>query len=239
VVAPLVEEPTKAAVLFLVLLSRHFDNSTDGFVYGAATGLGFAMTENFLYFATVAQSAGADPLAGVLAWAQTVLVRATYCATMHASASAIVGAALGFAHFRRRWAWWVALPGGFGLAFAVHGLWNGLLTADGVLGTGGLLTAANMVVFPLELAALMVVFQLCLRSEQRTLRVALAEEARAGVLPAAAGPPCPPAIRPSPAGYPSAPGWAAAVVGACAAGGAYQELTAKEAVRPWWSRART
>lgn len=183
-VAPLVEEPTKAAVLFLVLLSRNFDNTTDGFVYGAATGLGFAMTENFLYFATVAQSAGADPVAGALAWGQTVLVRATYCATMHATASACVGAALGWARFRGRWAWLVALPGGFGAAFAVHGLWNGLLTADEVLGTGGLLTAANLAVFPLELLTMLGVFQLCLLREQAVLRKELREEALAGVLPA-------------------------------------------------------
>lgn len=185
VVAPLVEEPTKAAVLFLVLLSRNFDNTTDGFVYGAATGLGFAMTENFLYFATVAQAAGADPLAGAMAWAQTVLVRATYCATMHATASACIGAALGWARFRGRWSWLVALPVGFGAAFAVHGLWNGLLTADEVLGTDGLLTAANMAVFPLELLAMFGLFQLCLLREQAILRRELREEARAGVLPAA------------------------------------------------------
>ena len=49
-VAPLVEEPGKASILFLLLLSRHFDNTTDGLIYGAAVGLGFAMTENFLYF---------------------------------------------------------------------------------------------------------------------------------------------------------------------------------------------
>ena len=39
IVAPLVEEPMKALVLFAVMFSRHFDNATDGFVYGAAAGL--------------------------------------------------------------------------------------------------------------------------------------------------------------------------------------------------------
>ena len=48
--APLIEEPTKAIILFAIVRSRHFDNTTDGFVYGAAAGLGFAMTENFMYF---------------------------------------------------------------------------------------------------------------------------------------------------------------------------------------------
>src|SRR5262245_22628438 len=35
IVAPLVEEPCKAAILLLLLRNRHFDNMTDGFVYGA------------------------------------------------------------------------------------------------------------------------------------------------------------------------------------------------------------
>ena len=38
-VAPLVEEPSKAVILLYVIWNRHFDNMTDGFVYGAAAGL--------------------------------------------------------------------------------------------------------------------------------------------------------------------------------------------------------
>jgi len=50
VVAPIVEEITKGLFLLITVASRKFDNITDGIVYGGAIGLGFGMTENFLYF---------------------------------------------------------------------------------------------------------------------------------------------------------------------------------------------
>ena len=57
-VAPLVEEPCKALFLAYVIWNRHFDNMTDGFVYGAAAGLGFGMTENLLYFVSACGDLG-------------------------------------------------------------------------------------------------------------------------------------------------------------------------------------
>ena len=56
-VAPLVEEPLKGIILVALAFTRWFDNTTDGFVYGAAAGLGFAMSENILYF-TRAEASG-------------------------------------------------------------------------------------------------------------------------------------------------------------------------------------
>ena len=52
VVAPVVEEITKGMFLLITIANRKFDNITDGIVYGGAIGLGFGMTENFLYFIT-------------------------------------------------------------------------------------------------------------------------------------------------------------------------------------------
>ena len=51
-VAPIVEEAAKGiAVLLLYFILRHeFDNVLDGIVYGSLVGIGFAMTENILYF---------------------------------------------------------------------------------------------------------------------------------------------------------------------------------------------
>lgn len=50
--APIVEEPVKAAALILLFLFvRHeFDGPLDGIVYGALIGFGFSMTENLLFF---------------------------------------------------------------------------------------------------------------------------------------------------------------------------------------------
>src|SRR6266542_4864506 len=51
-IAPIVEESAKgSALLLLFVLVRHeFDNTLDGIVYGSLVGIGFAMTENILYF---------------------------------------------------------------------------------------------------------------------------------------------------------------------------------------------
>jgi RsiW-degrading membrane proteinase PrsW (M82 family) len=175
-VAPLVEEPTKALILFGVMFSRHFDSATDGFVYGAAAGLGFGMTENFLYFTDVAGSG--DPVS----WMTTVLIRTFFSALMHAGATSCVGAMLGFARFRGP-VWKVlALPIGFGAAMGMHALWNGMLTL-GTFVQSGLFTAANFVLLPVELFVLVLVFQLAVWDERATLRRELADEVSLGTLP--------------------------------------------------------
>lgn len=176
-IAPLVEEPSKALILLLIAQSRHFDNMTDGFVYGAAAGLGFGMSENFLYF--FAASIEGD----ALTWMGTVFARTLFTAVMHACASSMVGAALGWAAFRGWGARLVALPVGLGLAMGMHGLWNGLLTIDAILQVG-VFALMDFVIFPLELGALFFIFEACIWEETRTIRRELREEAAAGTLPA-------------------------------------------------------
>jgi RsiW-degrading membrane proteinase PrsW (M82 family) len=178
-IAPLVEEPTKALVLFLVMFSRHFDNATDGFVYGSAAGLGFGMTENFLYFLSVAATGD------VAGWVQTVIIRTLFSAVMHAAATSCVGAMLGFARFRGLGWKVLALPIGFGAAIGIHATWNGLLTLDMFTGGTGALAALDFLLFPIEGLVLFGVFQLALWDERATLRRELAEEAQAGLLPLA------------------------------------------------------
>lgn len=52
VVAPLVEEAFKGVGILVILLffSKNFNGPVDGIVYGMLVGLGFAFTENILYF---------------------------------------------------------------------------------------------------------------------------------------------------------------------------------------------
>lgn len=184
VVAPLVEEPTKAVVLFLLLLSRHFDNTTDGFVYGAAAGLGFGMTENLLYFWQAASMSAWDPMEGLRAWATTVAMRTFYSALLHATASAVLGAGLGFARFRGWPLRLLVVPACVALAMGIHALWNGLLTLDEQGGMSGPMTRLNLVLFPAEAVMVFLVFQLALWSERRDIRAELQAEARQGTLPA-------------------------------------------------------
>lgn len=175
-IAPLVEEPMKALILFAIMFSRHFDNATDGFVYGAAAGLGFGMTENFLYFTSVA---GSGDLA---AWAETVVIRTLYSAVMHACATSCVGAMLGFARFRGIGWKIVAVPIGFFFAMGIHATWNGLLTVDSFLGSS-FFTLTNLLLFPLEFVILFAVFQFALWDERATIRRELADEVKAELLP--------------------------------------------------------
>ncbi|MFT4623569.1 MAG: RsiW-degrading membrane proteinase PrsW (M82 family) [Myxococcota bacterium] len=174
-IAPMVEEPAKAAVLLAVIFNRNFDNMTDGFVYGAAAGLGFGMTENLLYFVGTTSN--------VVAWGGTVFVRTFYSAVMHATATSIVGAALGYGRFRG--AGRMLFAGAVGMlgAMGIHALWNGLIS----LGEVGLTTDLfwlDLVLFPVEVFIVGVVFEVCVLDESRTIRAELEEEAAAGHLPA-------------------------------------------------------
>ncbi len=177
IVAPLIEEPSKAVFLLLVMWSRHFDNMTDGFVYGAAAGLGFGMTENFMYFAEV----GATGDVG--GWVATVIIRTLYSAVMHATATSIVGAALGWSQ-HRGWSLTIGLGfAGLVMAMAVHAFWNGMLTLDMATGHSGTFMGINLIVFPFEVAFIAVIFQLCLLDEKWTIERELAEEADSGLIP--------------------------------------------------------
>lgn len=173
--APLVEEPIKALAVLAIAATRHFDNTTDGFVYGAAVGLGFGMTENAVYFAEEARSGS------LLGWAWLVAVRSLYASLMHAASSSALGAALGFSKFRSPTIALLAVPAGVVAMLAIHGLWNGLLQA----GSAGRahLGLLDLVLFPLELGILGALFALSLLDERRILRRELDPEAAAGVLP--------------------------------------------------------
>ncbi len=175
IVAPLVEEPAKALILPIVSRTRHFDNTADGFVYGAVAGLGFGMTENFVYFVGQAGDAWS--------WGSTVVIRTFYSALMHGTASAAVGAAIGFGRFR----------GGFkavglglvGLAVAVliHGTWNGLLVAEHLSQAGGRLYRLDLLIFPFELATAFGLFEACVLAQSASIRAELRAEAANGLLP--------------------------------------------------------
>ncbi len=176
-VAPLVEEPAKALFLLFVLWTRELDNVTDGFIYGAAAGLGFGMTENFLYFGSTSHD--------LATWLVTVIVRTLYSAVMHATASSVAGAFLGLARFRGLGAYLLLVPTGLLAAMGIHALWNGLLTLDAFVGLGGSGFLLNLVLFPLEFLMIFGILQACLAHEGWTIRRELAlEAAEQGTLPA-------------------------------------------------------
>jgi len=173
-VAPLVEEPLKAAILLVVAMTPWFDNTTDGFVYGAAAGLGFAMSENILYFSRAAE-------ASINVWFSTVLVRTATSGVMHALATSIVGAALGWAKTKTSDIRIVSLLMGFATAVTIHTIWNGLIVIGQV--TGSQMFWLDLAIFIIEFILIFCTFMLCLHGEHRMISHELMIEAKGGVLP--------------------------------------------------------
>ncbi len=178
VVAPLVEETTKGLILVLIVFNRNFDNMTDGFVYGAATGLGFGMTENLMYF--IIGAAMADPFQ----WMEMVIIRTLFTAPMHAFASSCFGAALGFCKFRKSILAWLFLPlAGLGCGMTMHGVWNSFAVVSETIQHDLPLIISILLVIT-EFALLFGVFQLSLLLESRMIRRELGREVARGLIPA-------------------------------------------------------
>jgi protease PrsW len=180
VVAPLTEEFTKGLVFVLLLLTRHIDNETDGLIYGAATGLGFATLENLLYFVSAIEG-GTDVFLGI------VTIRTLFTALVHCISSALLGMFIGYARHRSGSNRWTLYPSvGFGLAVLNHGLWNLLATLsgfDGLSGAGIVFLWLGMAMVVVLSAVMFGLTQMSLKREHEVIRRFLLEEAQRGVLP--------------------------------------------------------
>jgi protease PrsW len=125
VAAPLIEEAAKAAGLLLLVafLARGLRDARDGIVLGALVGIGFVLTENFLYLG-IAMLQGGE--AGLL---RALFLRGVLGAAMHAVFTATAGAGLGWrAESRARGVAvsWRAPALGFLAAHLQHVAWNAL-----------------------------------------------------------------------------------------------------------------
>lgn len=113
VLAPLTEEISKA--LGLRWVRDRDPEPEDGFLYGAAAGLGFAATENVLYILTALATGG------LAAGITTALVRTIATVSLHAAASAWAGYGMWQArHTRLRGVFFPFLLG----AMALHAVYN-------------------------------------------------------------------------------------------------------------------
>lgn len=119
--APIIEETLKAAVIvgFLRFGHQELDGPTDGIIYAAMVGLGFAMTENILYYASAAAHLGVSALLG------TFVLRGLIAPFAHPLFTSMTGMALGFAALQRRRALRIGVPIiGLLAAMTLHSLWN-------------------------------------------------------------------------------------------------------------------
>jgi RsiW-degrading membrane proteinase PrsW (M82 family) len=129
--APLIEETFKGiAILAVLLIDRdEIDSTLDGLVYGALVGVGFAMTENILYFGQTYLSGGIGEF-GLL-----VVARAVLSGFGHPAYTAVTGAAIGWARSRygQGIARFVVPVLGWCIAVGLHAAWNGGLVVTTIL----------------------------------------------------------------------------------------------------------
>lgn len=131
--AGLIEELVKATGLLVIFfaLQKYVNGPMDGIVYGLLIGLGFAFTENILYFAraSVAETFGGTvDLSGLETWTvgSIFFARAIVTPLIHPLATAITGVMVGAASLARkpyRAVWPLALLG-WVLAATLHGFHN-------------------------------------------------------------------------------------------------------------------
>ncbi len=168
--APISEEAAKGIFLLYTLNSKKFDNITDGLVYGGAIGLGFGMTENFIYFIAYGDT--------LHSWIQLVLIRSLFSAVMHMISTATLGAFLAMAKFslsRLR----IILPvAGLILAMTIHFIWNSTVSFENYILFGFLFMIILISFF-------FSVFRLTINNEKKIIEKELEEESILNLIPRA------------------------------------------------------
>jgi RsiW-degrading membrane proteinase PrsW (M82 family) len=128
VMAPVTEEAGKGLFVLLLLWSRRhvIDGLLDGLVYAGLVGIGFAFTENILYFAG-AYSGGPDLGEGGLGSATALFVlRGIFSPFAHPLFTSAIGLGVGLMIATRSSTLrWVAPLVGYVVAVLLHAAWNG------------------------------------------------------------------------------------------------------------------
>jgi protease PrsW len=167
-IAPVVEESTKGIFLLITIAGRKFDNMTDGIVYGGAIGLGFGMTENFLYFITFG-----DTLQN---WIILVVIRTLFSGVMHGVSTATFGAFLGYAKFRDTGFKIAAGIAGLTTAVFIHFMWNLSVSFESTAFLGFIFLGVSALI-------MITVFSLSVAGEKKIILKELSEEVSNGLIP--------------------------------------------------------
>lgn len=150
--APLVEEATKGLGIFWAIRRKELDGVVDGVIYAGWVAIGFAVVEDFQYFATADQ---ADQLVEVF------LVRGLLTPFAHPLFTFWMGLAAGLAIERKRPVVPFMLVGYLG-SVATHAAWNGSITLSA--------TAGGATVIAVALLAFLVLFTAVVISVVRVRR---------------------------------------------------------------------
>jgi hypothetical protein len=140
--APCIEELFKGLALLIPVwfFRRDVGTAADGAIHGALIGLGFAMTENIVYFYFACD----DPNTGVRGLIDLLFVRTVIDGFGHAAYTGTTGAILGWARGRHGSVRQQAAALGLGLAALEHVLWNAgsIVLPESLLPNASLLSTA-------------------------------------------------------------------------------------------------
>lgn len=155
--APLIEESTKALGVVYAVRRKEIDGVMDGIVYAGWVALGFAVVEDFTYFATASDQGALIP---------TFIARAILTPFAHPLFTAWIGLAVGRAVARSK-PTFPSILWGLGLAIATHAFWNGsLVLGERVAGPFAVLIAAGAF-FVLFSVCMVMLFNVRRRSQRR------------------------------------------------------------------------
>jgi len=172
--APIVEESSKAAILviFYIWKKDEFDGVVDGIVYASLVALGFAMTENVLYYGKAALENGAAGLT------LTFIVRGAFAPFSHPLFTSLTGIGLGISRQTNNIVVKIATPViGFLMAVFMHSIWNG----SGALGGGAIFILTYLIVMVPAFLIMIVVISLALRREGEVVREFLLPDFQKGL----------------------------------------------------------
>ena len=173
--APIVEETGKALILFIFFFWKkdEFDGVIDGIVYASMAALGFAMTENILYYGKAAAMGGGGALT------LTVIIRGFFAPFSHPLFTSLTGIGLGLARQSTNIAIKVLTPIiGLLMAIFMHSIWNG----SAVFGGGGIFVLTYIIVMVPAFLIMLVVIAFALRREGQVVREFLVVDLERGFL---------------------------------------------------------
>jgi RsiW-degrading membrane proteinase PrsW (M82 family) len=143
--APVFEEATKGLAILgmVVFLRKEFDGVVDGIIYGTFAGIGFAATENVIYYMRFHQSLGASGMDNIF------VLRGMVTPWLHPMFTAMTGIGFGLAREKGGDAAKFLYPiGGYFVAVFMHAWWNGMPQVMGCLSPslGGITQILNLII---------------------------------------------------------------------------------------------
>src|SRR5215213_4777933 len=172
--APIVEEIGKGLILFIFFFWKkdEFDGVVDGIVYASMAALGFAMTENILYY-------GRAALGGGESLTLTLIIRGFFAPFSHPLFTSLTGIGLGLARQSTNMFVKILTPiVGLLMAIFMHSIWN----SSAVFGGNSVFVLTYIVLMIPAFIIMLVVIGFALRREGHIVREFLVIDLERGFL---------------------------------------------------------